>query len=138
MDIAELCLDTNVLINYLKGREPSASAVARAVAEHPCAITSITTYELLFGMARAKKPIGETALLGVMRILPFDDMAARRAAKLHDELIRANQEIGIKDVLIAAICLEHNLPLLTTNVNHFARVPGLQVISPEELLSQTQ
>ncbi len=136
MDIAELCLDTSVLINYLKGREPSAGAVARAISDFSCAVTSITVYELLFGVARAQKPIGETALLGVMRILPLDDLAARRAAKLHDELIRANQEIGIKDVLIAAICLEQNLPLLTTNLNHFARVPLLRVISPVALLAQ--
>lgn len=86
---------------------------------------------------RAKKQIGETALLSVMRIAPFDDGAARRAAQLHNELIRANQEIGIKDVLIAAICLEHKLPLLTTNVNHFLRVPSLQVISPEDFLAQS-
>ncbi|TAH53702.1 MAG: type II toxin-antitoxin system VapC family toxin [Chloroflexota bacterium] len=136
MDITELCLDTSILINFLKGREPSASAVTRAVSDYPCAVTSITVYELLFGMARAQKQIGETALLGVMQILPFDDAAARRAAILHDELIRNNQEIGIKDVLIAAICLEHNLPLVTTNMNHFMRVPALRVITPQDLLVQ--
>jgi len=136
MDTAELCLDTSVLINYLKGREPSASAVARVVSDHLCAVTSISVYELLFGMARAQKKIGESALLDVMRILPFDDAAARRAAVLHDELIRLNQEIGIKDVLIAAICLEHNLPLLTTNERHFRRIPNLQVLTPEAFLNR--
>jgi tRNA(fMet)-specific endonuclease VapC len=138
MDITELCLDTSILINFLKGREPSASALVHAVTNFSCTITSVTVYELLYGMARSKKQIGENALLGVMRVLAFDDAAARRAAKLHDDLIRNNQEIGIKDILIAAICLEHTLPLVTTNIAHFVRVPNLQIISPEELLVQTR
>jgi tRNA(fMet)-specific endonuclease VapC len=54
----------------LKAREPGASAIERAVKEYDCCITSITAYELLFGVARAKREIGEQALLGVMTVLP--------------------------------------------------------------------
>ncbi|OQY99553.1 MAG: hypothetical protein B6D41_01320 [Chloroflexi bacterium UTCFX4] len=135
VDTSRLCLDTSILIAYLKGREPGAAAMQRAVKESACYITSITVYELLFGVARAQKQIGEQALLGLMIILPLDEVAARRAASLHDDLIRRNQEIGVKDVLIAAICLEQNLPLLTTNERHFVRVPSLNVLTPETLLS---
>ena len=90
-----------------------------------CFVTVITAYELLFGVARTCRQIGEDALLGSLQSLPLNIAAARRAAALHDELIRHNQDIGIKDVLIAAICLEHQLPLLTLNQQHFGRVPGL-------------
>lgn len=71
-----------------------------------------------------------------MRVLPFDAAAARRAATLHPELIHRNEDIGVKDVLIAAVCLEHSLPILTLNERHFSRVPGLEVITPEALLSR--
>ena len=135
MDDSQLCLDTNVLIGFLKGRDPAASAVERAVKEYACFVTAITVYELLFGVARAKKEIGEQALLGVMTILPLNDAAARRAANLHASLISRNQDIGIKDVLIAAICLEHNLPLLTANERHFSRVSSLTIIEPAELIT---
>jgi tRNA(fMet)-specific endonuclease VapC len=97
-------------------------------------VTAITVYELLFGVARSKRPIGEDALLGVMEVVPFDDVAARRAARLHAELIGRNEDIGIKDVLIAAICLERSLPVLTLNERHFSRVPGLKVLTPDALL----
>jgi tRNA(fMet)-specific endonuclease VapC len=133
MDDNALCLDTSVLIAYLKGREPSASAVNRAIQDRACWVTAVTVYELLFGVARAQKQVGEEALLGVMTIAPFDAAAARRAAKLHDHLIRQNADVGVKDVLIAAICLERQLPLLTLNEKHFARVPDLQVITPDAL-----
>ena len=98
MENTQLCLDTNALIDYLKAREPGASAVEKAVKEYNCCVTSITVYELLFGVARAKREIGEQALLGVMTILPFDNAVAKRAATLHAELISQNQDIGIKEV----------------------------------------
>lgn len=135
MDITHICIDTGPLIAFLKGREPGATAVEQVVREMDCFVTAITTYELLFGVARAGRQIGEETLLGVMQRLPLDDQAARRAAQLHDELIRRNEDIGIKDVLIAAVCLEHNLPLLTLNERHFRRVSGLKVLMPVEILA---
>ncbi len=135
---SSLCLDTNVLIDFLKGREPGASAVETAAKEYDCYFTSITVYELLFGAARAKKEIGEQALLGVATVLPFDKAVAKRAAVLHAELISRNQDIGIKDVFIAATCLENAVPLLTANKKHFSRVPELIVITPDEIVAQTK
>lgn len=129
MDNSRLCLDTDVLIRYLKGREPVASVVEKAVKNYTTHVTAITAYELLFGIARAKKEIGEQALLGIMTILPFNHAAAKRAAQLHSDLISRNKDIGVKDVLIASICLEHSIPLFTANEKHFARVDNLKVIN---------
>jgi len=133
MDLTRLCIDTGPLIAFLKGRNPGAAAVERAVREMDCCVTAITAYELLFGVARARRQIGEDALLGTMQTLPLDIAAARRAAQLHDQLIRYNKDVGIKDVLIAAICLEHKLPLLTLNQEHFGRVPDLTVVTPAQI-----
>jgi len=130
MDGFQVWLDTSVLVAYLKGRGPSVPAVEKAAKECACYVTAITVYELLFGIAHAKKEIGEQTLLSTMVVLPLDDAAARRAAALHAELIKRNQDIGVKDVLMAAVCLEHALPILTTNEQHFSRVPGLEVITP--------
>jgi tRNA(fMet)-specific endonuclease VapC len=133
MDLTRICIDTGPLIAFLKGRDPGASAVEHAVRTLDCYVTVITAYELLFGMARTRRQIGEDALLGTMRSLSLDIATARRAAQLHDELIRRSQDIGVKDVLIAAICLEHELPLLTLNERHFERVPGLTVVTAIEM-----
>lgn len=135
MEIPRICLDTTVLIGYLNGREPSASAVEKAVKECNCNVTTITVYELLFGIARAKKEIGEEALLSAMTVIPFNDNAARRADNLHSDLISQNKDIGAKDVLIASICLENDLPILTTNEKHFLRVQGLRVFTAAQFIS---
>lgn len=132
VDAPRICLDTGPLIHYLRGREPGASAVEKAVRTQTCFVSAITAYELLFGAARARRWISEEELLGVMSVLPFDQPSARRAARLHAELISRNQDIGVKDVMIASICLEHNLPLLTTNVRHFERIPSLRILSIDE------
>ena len=129
MENSRLCLDTDVLIRYLKGRDPVASAVEKAVKNYIPCVTAITAYELLFGVARAKREIGEQELLGIMKILPLNHASARRAAQLHSDLISRNKDIGIKDVLIAAICLEHKIPIFTANEKHFVRVDGLTVFN---------
>lgn len=136
MDQAQLCLDTNVLIDYLKGREPGSSAAEKAVKEYDCYVSAVTVYELLFGVARAKKEIGEQALLGVMSVLPFDHSTAKIASNLHADLISKNKDIGIKDVFIAATCLEKGIPILTANKRHFDRVPGLIVVTPVGLIAK--
>lgn len=109
--------------------------MAKAAQESICYVTAITAYELLFGAARANRQIDEQSLLSFTTVLPFSYAAAQRAATLHAELIRQNQDIGIKDVLIAAICLENNLPILTSNLRHFSRVPSLHIIAVSDFVS---
>jgi len=41
--------------------------------------------------------------------------------------------IGFPDILIAGICLAHDLPLLTRNQAHFERIPDL-VLFPLDTL----
>lgn len=129
-----LCIDTNILIDYLKEREPGSSALERALHEYHCGITAITHYELLYGMARARRSIGEESLTDALPVLPLDRTSASIAAHLHAELIHRNQDIGVKDVLIAAICLSQAIPLLTANIRHFSRVGGLTVLDPVSML----
>lgn len=133
MDNRSLCLDTSILIAFLRNREPGASTVVQAVQQYQCGVTAINSYELLFGIHRSGKDIGENALLGPLQVWPFDKQAAEQAAQLHADLIARNQDIGVKDVLIAAVCLVHDLPILTLNAKHFERVPSLTVYTPSTL-----
>ncbi|MCS6847731.1 MAG: type II toxin-antitoxin system VapC family toxin [Anaerolineae bacterium] len=135
MESIRLCLDSSLLIGYLRNREPEASATVHALRRYPCYVASITVYEILFGAARARRQIDENKLLAPFVVLPLDEKSARLAAHLHDGLIRQNADIGIKDVLIAAICLSHGVALLTANYEHFRRVSPLHVLRPDEILT---
>lgn len=136
MDVTRLCLDTSALVAYLKNRQPGADAAEKAVRDYACCVTAVTVYELVFGARRAQRDIGEDALLGLMDVLPFDDAAARRCAEIHAALISRNEDIGIKDVIIGSICLQNDVPLLTLNERHFARIPELTVLTSSEILAR--
>lgn len=130
-----LCLDTGLLIQYLRRTSPGREATKAALHDFECTVTVFTVYELMLGSERTGRDIGEADLLAVLEILPFDEDTARRAAQLQSALISRNQRIGILDMLIAAICLTHNLPLLTLNARDFSRVPDLTILTPEDVLS---
>jgi len=64
---------------------------------------------------------------GDVSILLFDEPAARSYAEIRVELEAAGRRLEDPDIRIAAICLAHDLTLVTGNVRHFERVPGLRV-----------
>jgi hypothetical protein len=56
-------------------------------------------------------------------VVPFDDDAATRFKPVRGEGVR----IGSMDLKIASIALSHAGLVLTANIQHFRRVPGLRV-----------
>lgn len=52
-----------------------------------------------------------------------------RAGDLLAALERRGQPIGLEDVLIGATALAGSLTVVTRNLRHFARIPGLAVES---------
>ena len=127
-----ICLDTDVVSVFLRrGAPPSAQ---RQLAEIPADehfTTTITLGELLYGAYRRRSaPLRqaiEEYVQGDISILPFDEQAARAYAEIRVELEAAGKRLEEPDLRIAAICLAHDLTLVTGNVRHFERVAGLRV-----------
>jgi len=46
-------------------------------------------------------------------------------------LRREGRAIDVRDALQAGVCLDAGVPLVTRNVRHFERVPGLRVVAPD-------
>ncbi len=87
--------------------------------------------ELLYGALRARLPVLqddiERVVVNNMQILPFDTSSARVYAEVRADLDRRDVPIGDADTRIAAIALVHSLIVVTGDVRHFERVPGLAV-----------
>jgi tRNA(fMet)-specific endonuclease VapC len=66
-------------------------------------------------------------LLSQVNVLPFDLADARAAAKVRAILEKSGQKIGAYDLQIAGQALHRGLTLVTHNLRHFKRVPGLAV-----------
>lgn len=122
-----ILVDTDVLIDALRGREPSRARIADGLRQDGLATTTITAFELSSGARSVKQESAIADLLAPMRILPFDLEAARAAADIRRRLERAGEPIGMGDHLIAGVAVSRSLPLLTRNRKHFDRVPGLRL-----------
>lgn len=120
--------DSDVLIHFLRGRDPLASKVEQHLKITHLATTTVNVFELMSGArtsAESKKIIN---LLSAMDVLSFTEDAAMAAAELRRNLEIQGAGIGMADYLIAGVCLASSLPLLTANRKHFERVPGLVLI----------
>jgi tRNA(fMet)-specific endonuclease VapC len=67
-------------------------------------------------------------LLNHVRILPFDEDAARSSALIGVDLKRSGKPIGPIDTLIAGTALSTRATLVTHNRREFQRVPGLKTV----------
>lgn len=93
--------------------------------------TAITLGELLYGAARR----GNETLVERIRellseavsILPFNEDAAEVYGPLRARLEASGRRLDEPDLRIASIALANGLTLVTGNVRHFQRVPGLSI-----------
>lgn len=93
--------------------------------------TAITMGELLYGAfrrdsARLQGQVREM-IRGALTVLPFDESAAEVYGPLRSRLEAAGRPLAEPDTRIASIALSRGLTLITGNVRHFDRVPGLAV-----------
>jgi tRNA(fMet)-specific endonuclease VapC len=126
------CFDTDVLSALIRS-EPSirlARRVASVAPEEQCT-TAITLAELIYGVARrGSKQLAaqvDAVVRSALTILPFDASAAETHGPLRAELERQGRRLAEPDLRIASIVLSRDLTLVTGNVRHFERVPGLRL-----------
>lgn len=130
----DLCLDTSILIEYLRAKDKTKTTLEQAVYKYGVSVTPISAYEIYRG-AKSQKQIDQAdKLFSLLRVLEIDYQCGRNAGityrKLRDEGITIDSE----DILIGVIALRHNLPVLTLNIDHFRVIPNLRVLSPDDLV----
>ena len=120
--------DTDVLIDFLAGKDPGSTAVARELESGSLVTTAINRFELLAGAKTPKQRQAVGALLGALPTLGVNEASADAAAALHRQLGARGEAIGMADCLIAGVVLRHGAALLTRNTRHFERVDGLRLV----------
>jgi predicted nucleic acid-binding protein len=118
--------DADVLADFLKGRG-AAERVEALLRERRLSMSVIAAFEVWCGL---RTPEGRAAFRKVVRvtaIVPLDRATAERAGEVYRDAEEAGARVAHRDALIAAAALLRRLPLLTRNVAHFARVPGLEL-----------
>jgi tRNA(fMet)-specific endonuclease VapC len=124
-------LDTNVLSEVIR-KDPNRGLLQRLgeIAPRDAVTSVVCVAELRHGAARVAhgallwKRIAREVLSRV-DILPLGGAEAVRAGDLLATLEAEGQPIGMEDVWIGATALEHRLTVVTRNLKHFRRIPGL-------------
>ena len=122
-------LDTNTLIYFFRNQGKVAQNLLN-VAPARITIPAIVLFELETGIAKSTEPekrLKQLAeLLEVVRVLPFDQNAARESARIRACLEARGEPIGPMDTLIAGTALAEGATLVSRNTSEFGRVPSLR------------
>ena len=125
-------LDTNTVIHLFKG---AGRVGERLLGTPPQQVTipSLVVYEFEVGILKSIDPVKRrqqfSALLAQVRVLPFTQVEAERAAQIRTALEAKGEGIGPLDTLIAGVAIASQATLVTRNVREFSRAEGLKVVN---------
>jgi tRNA(fMet)-specific endonuclease VapC len=110
----------------------SSRAVSTAASNTP-AVSTVSVFELAEGAHPSDRTESELQTIVDMPLsfpcVPIDGEVALLAGELSAELIGRGERIDVEDVLIGATALQADTAVLTRNVDHFERIPGVTVES---------
>lgn len=124
-----IALDTDVISHLMRSRPPE--RLVTRLAEIPAeeqSTTAITLGELAYGaMKVGRQELYDRALelLAGIPVFGFDTAAATHYGRLRADLENAGTRLADPDLRIAAIIVARGLTLITGNLKHFSRVPGM-------------
>ena len=123
----EVLLDTDILSEVLKGRDPEVMRNAKNYLSlfGRLTISSVTITEVVKGFQLTRDERRLQSFLESLEnneTLPLGISEAALAGRIMGDLIRKGIPIGHMDPLIAATAIVHDLPLVTGNTKHFNRI----------------
>jgi tRNA(fMet)-specific endonuclease VapC len=130
--VERVALDTSFLIdlqNERRGRGDSRGAVAFLSAHQASwlLLPSVALGEYLEGFPDPSSGAARSLVAG-LQILEVTAEVAHHYARVSRQLRARGQLIGTNDLWIACTARAASLPIVTRNVEHFARVPDLEVV----------
>jgi tRNA(fMet)-specific endonuclease VapC len=134
-----VCLDTDVLIDYLRKPSGEMKRIMELVFEKTlnARITTVNSFELWLGAFLSSKetlPACTDDFLSRFEIVDFDYGSSVEVGRVSADLKKRGDPIEIRDLFVGCICKVNNMPLVTRNLKHYKRINGLKIFSPEQAL----
>ena len=124
-------LDTNIVSYWMRGE---AGVLERIQSHSPAdlALSTITLAEIWYGIEKSPHKKRERQerieqISRVLRIYPFDEIAAQHYASIRSQLEKSGRPISERDTQIAAIARANALVVVTHNTKEFTRIARLKV-----------
>lgn len=133
-----LILDSSVVIDAERCDETVARLIERIIGltkDQEAALSAVGLTELVHGIYRASTPSIRTRreafleeLLADLTVYPYTKETAMLAGKLDGEQRNKGVVVPFADLLIGATALAAGYSVLTVNIRHFERIPGLAIV----------
>lgn len=128
----DLILETTFLVDLERERRRGGDAPAHGFLErNPDSrlhLTRTIAGELAAGVSLSERDAWES-FLAPFRILECSLDACWEFGKAYRYLQRSGRLIGTNDLWIGATAVAHSMPVVTANVEHFRRIPELEVVA---------
>lgn len=119
-----LLIDTDVLIDFLRGYEPAIAFMQQA--SLPLRVSTMTVAELYAGVREGQeKKVLECALDSCIKIDPDTEIATLGGLYRRD--YGKSHGVGLVDALIAATARLHGCQLVTLNKKHFPMLENVLI-----------
>jgi tRNA(fMet)-specific endonuclease VapC len=109
--------------------------VDRLLPAQEAGLSVISVMEVAHGESRSDTPARMayrstflSEIMAALEVYPVTPQIARRAGRLDGELAKQGLTVAFPDLLIGVTALELGFSILTSNIRHFERIPGLTVI----------
>ncbi len=124
-------IDTDIFTYFLKG-DPDVVKNLKNYLDYydVLEINLITYYEILSGLL-AKNAFKQLSVfedfVSENIILSLTEKSVKISAEIYSTLRKSGNILDDIDLLIAGIAIENDMTLITNNVKHFGRIPGLKI-----------
>jgi len=124
-------LDINICSYILKRRPLSVKAHFEQVGTSALCTSTVVLAELYYGAARhpqghsIRKEIDE--FISRLAVMHWDEAAADHYGQIRAAMEKVGTPIGAMDMMIAAHARSQGTTLVSNNIRHFDKVPGLLI-----------
>lgn len=120
--------DTNIIINFLKGKDPDKTFLSNLLINNHLLISTISSAEFIAGASESDKDkFYDFCKLG--DLLDVNQEIAVAAGEYRQKLQRKTKKVYLLDCFLAATCKKHNLVLITNNAADYP-MRDIKIIKP--------
>ena len=118
-----ILVDTDVMVDYLRGHEQAASFLKRQAGR--VILSSMVVAELYAGVKGDAEQAALDAVISLFRVVPVTAEIARAGGLLKRDF-GDSHGVGLADAILAATAQAENAQLKTLNVKHYPMIRGLR------------
>lgn len=128
----KICLDTNIVIDILRGNQETKEKINEFHLEtfYTSQIVISELYKGAYGTNNKEKAITEVEdIIQGLELLPFNQEVSKVYGKIYQDLKKQGKLTNEFDLLIGCISLTNNAILITKNPKDFRNIKGLKIIA---------